>query len=179
MTMKARAGTKSLEELTAQMDAILANPQLDRRYCALARAAVLLWHDHFDAAHELAQDVEGPDGSLVHGIIHRREPDFSNARYWFRRVGTTHPSFECVTGKVKIAFMGMRADLIARQIIPYDKWSPMGFIEFVEDAARREDAAYDNLMRQIQAAEFYCFLSTLPSRVDPILPKRTFGPPSV
>src|SRR5688572_7397917 len=84
ITMKARPGTKSLEELNAQMDAILANPQLDRRYCELSRAAILLWHDHFDAAHKLAQDVEGVDGSLMHGIIHRREPDFSNARYWFR-----------------------------------------------------------------------------------------------
>jgi hypothetical protein len=178
ITMKARTGTKSLEELKTEIDAILTKPGLDERYCALSRAAVFLWHDHFEAAHELAQDVENADGSLLHAIIHRREPDFSNAKYWFRRVGASHPSFECLVGKVKIALMGMRAELVARQLIPNDKWNPMGFVDFVEDALRREDPAYDHLMRQIQAAEFYCFLSTLPSRVDVILPKRTFGPPS-
>ena len=179
MTMKARLGTKPLQALNAEIDAILANPHLDRRYCELSRAAVLLWHDHFEAAHELAQEVEGVDGSLMHGLIHRREPDFSNARYWFRRVGTAHPSFDCVVGKVKIALMGMKSELVARQLIPNDKWHPLGFVDFVEDALRREDPAYNHLMRQIQAAEFYCFLGTLPSRVDSILPKRTFGPPSV
>src|SRR5687767_6504273 len=103
ITMKARAGTKSLEELKPQLDAILSKPGIDERYCALSRAAIFLWHDHFEAAHELAQGVENADGSLLHAIAHRREPDFSNSKYWFRRVGATHPSFECVVGKVKIA----------------------------------------------------------------------------
>jgi hypothetical protein len=178
MTMKPRPGTKSLEALNSELDAILANPGIDSRYAALSRAAVYLWHDHFEASHELAQNIENADGSLLHAILHRREPDFSNAKYWFRRVGTSHPSFECLVGKVKIALMGMNAELVARQLIPHDKWNPMGFVDFIEDTSRREDAASDHLLRQIQAAEFYCFLSTLPSRVDAILPKRTFGPPS-
>lgn len=178
MTMKARLGTKPLAELNAQLDTILSAPELDRRYCDLARAAVLLWHDHFEPAHQLAQDVENADGSLLHGILHRREPDFSNARYWFRRVGPNHPSFECVVGKVKVALMGIRSELIARQLIPNDRWQPLGFLEFIEAAQRHNDPAYDILLRRIQAAEFHCFLATLPSRVDPILPRRTFGPPS-
>jgi hypothetical protein len=178
MTMKARAGTRSLDELNLKLDAILANPELDRRYCQLGRAAVLLWHDHFEPAHKLAQDIEGPDGSLLHGILHRREPDFANARYWFRRVGPAHRSFDCIVGKIKIALMGSKADLIARQIIPADKWNPLGFVDLAEDSLRRADPEYDRLLRQIQAAEFHCYLATLPSRVDSILPRRTFGPPS-
>jgi hypothetical protein len=179
MTMKARPGTRTLEDLNREMDKILADPALDRRYCALSRGAILLWHDHFEAAHELAQDEENADGSLLHAIIHRREPDLSNARYWFRRVGNAHPSFGCMTGKVKIALMGLGADLLAKQIMPNDKWNPLAFVDFLEDALQREDPEYDRLLRQMQAAEFYCYLATLPSRVDSILPKRAFGPPSV
>jgi hypothetical protein len=179
LTMKPRAGTRSLDELNREMDKVLTDTALDRRYCALSRGAILLWHDHFEAAHELAQNEENPDGSLLHAMIHRREPDLSNARYWFRRVGNTHPSFGCITEKVKIALIGKGHDLLVKQLMPKDQWSPLAFVDLVEDALRREDATYDQLLRQIQAAEFYCFLATLPSRVSSILPKRAFGPPSV
>jgi hypothetical protein len=56
-------------------------------------ALALCWHDAWDAAHALAQEQEGdPDMDLVHAILHRREPDAANARYWFARVGH-HPAY--------------------------------------------------------------------------------------
>ncbi|HEY6226751.1 MAG TPA: hypothetical protein VI282_06490 [Verrucomicrobiae bacterium] len=178
LTMKTRPGVRSLDDLNRELDELLAAPELDGRYCMLARATILLWHDHFEAAHKIAQDVENPDGSLLHGIIHRREPDFSNARYWFHRVGKTHPSFACVAGKLKIALIGMRADQLAKRLLPDDKWHPLAFVDLLEDAQGRAEPAFDKLLREFQAAEFYCFLATLPSRVDAIWPKRVFAPPS-
>ena len=47
-------------------------------------ALVLLWHDHHESAHELAQAIEDADGSYVHGILHRREPELELAE---RRAG--------------------------------------------------------------------------------------------
>jgi len=52
----------------------------------------LLWHYHLDAAHTIAQDSIIPMASFVHGIMHRREPDYGKCKYWFRRVGD-HPVF--------------------------------------------------------------------------------------
>lgn len=45
-----------------------------------------------DLSHSLSQSDDSVEGSFWHGIMHRREGDFSNAKYWFRRVGE-HPVF--------------------------------------------------------------------------------------
>src|SRR3954468_2156445 len=87
-----RAGITPLSELNHELDQILPRLKLPSRNQQLTRALILLWHDSLDAAHGLAQDIEGPDGAFVHGIMHRREPDFGNAAYWFRRVGQ-HAAF--------------------------------------------------------------------------------------
>lgn len=162
MTVKARAGVLSIPELEERLKPIL-TPEMPRQSRELSKAAVLLWHDHFEAAHEIVQDIENADGSLLHGILHRREPDFMNARYWFRRVGS-HPSFECVVGKIKVALMTARVDVIAKQIAPNDKWHPLGFVDFLEDCHHREEPAYDTFLRNIQSAEIRCFLENLPTR---------------
>jgi hypothetical protein len=49
-----------------------------------------LWLDgggDWDAAHELAGDIDGRDGARVHAYLHRKEGDLSNARYWYRQAG--------------------------------------------------------------------------------------------
>lgn len=40
-----------------------------------------------DQSHTISQDLGDAEGSFLHGIMHRREGDFGNAKYWFRRVG--------------------------------------------------------------------------------------------
>jgi hypothetical protein len=44
-------------------------------------------------SHLISQDLGSPEGSFLHGIMHRREGDFGNSKYWFRRVGS-HPIFD-------------------------------------------------------------------------------------
>jgi len=44
-------------------------------------------------SHSISQDLGSAEGSFLHGIMHRRERDFGNSKYWFRRVGS-HPVFE-------------------------------------------------------------------------------------
>jgi hypothetical protein len=163
ITMKVRPGTLSVDQINPQVDAVFVNSEAPRFTRELSRAAVLLWHDHFDASHEIVQDIENQDASLLHGILHRRQPDFMNARYWFRRVGQ-HPSYECVVGKIKVALLTASVDVVAKQIAPNDKWDPLRFVDFLEDSIRREDNHYDTLLRQIQAAEIHCYLQALPGR---------------
>lgn len=53
-----------------------------------------LWHDaqgDWHKAHDIAQDIETPDGAWVHAYLHRKEGDLWNADYWYRRAGRTRP----------------------------------------------------------------------------------------
>jgi hypothetical protein len=62
-------------------------------------AGLWLYHDFLDESHKISQEIETPTGSYWHGIMHRREPDYENAKYWFRRVGQ-HPVLQHLGGVV-------------------------------------------------------------------------------
>ncbi len=59
----------------------------DVKILTLIRGALLNAADALDAAHRIFQDDSSDLGSYWHGVMHRREGDFDNARYWFRRAG--------------------------------------------------------------------------------------------
>ncbi len=62
-------------------------------------AGLWLYVDDLDRSHVICQDLETPTGSLWHGILHRREGDYSNSRYWMRRAAN-HPLIS--TGKMDL-----------------------------------------------------------------------------
>ncbi len=56
----------------------------------LAREAKALWFikkGDWEAAHDIAQDIETPVGSWLHALLHLIEGDLGNARYWFAAAG--------------------------------------------------------------------------------------------
>lgn len=53
-------------------------------------AGLLLRLDFLEQSHHISQGVLSNTGSFWHAIMHRREPDFGNSKYWFRQVGQ-HP----------------------------------------------------------------------------------------
>jgi hypothetical protein len=65
---------------------------LDRQSAQCCMAGLWLLAGDLDASHRLSQAIDTSDGSFWHGIMHRREGDFGNAKYWFRQAGA-HPVF--------------------------------------------------------------------------------------
>ena len=57
---------------------------------SLCKSGLWLLTGDLDRSHAISQDLPQAEGSFWHGIMHRREGDFGNAKYWFRRVGS-HP----------------------------------------------------------------------------------------
>jgi hypothetical protein len=77
--------------MLARLDRAFDHVQVvDRAMADCCRAAAWLLHDYHDQCHKICQDIATPSGSYWHAILHRREPDYDNAKYWFRRVGS-HP----------------------------------------------------------------------------------------
>tara|TARA_Y100000588_G_scaffold324034_1_gene356924 strand:- start:479 stop:949 length:471 start_codon:yes stop_codon:yes gene_type:complete len=60
-------------------------------------AALWLYIDELDRSHRVSQGIEDQTGSFWHGIMHRREGDFSNSHYWFNKVGH-HPAMDLIEG---------------------------------------------------------------------------------
>lgn len=85
------AARSALSELSPD-ELAAGRPIRDRVMLDACHAGLWLWHDFLDESHTISQAIETPTGSYWHGMMHRREPDFWNSKYWFRRVGD-HPIF--------------------------------------------------------------------------------------
>jgi hypothetical protein len=73
---------------TALVEEILRHPALaDRPELA---TGLWLYVDNLERSHTISQSIETPTGSYWHGIMHRREGDFSNSHHWMRRAAS-HP----------------------------------------------------------------------------------------
>jgi len=58
-------------------------------------AGLWLSVDLLDYSHRISQSMDEPTGAYWHGIMHRREGDFSNAKYWFHQA-SGHPAIGAV-----------------------------------------------------------------------------------
>jgi hypothetical protein len=149
-----------LDNLNQRIDSLLSKAGLPVRLQSLVHGTLLLWNDHLDAAHSIAQDIEDADGSLLHAMMHRREPDYWNAKYWFRRAGK-HPCYSNLSQRVK-ALLNPKDAKLAAKIMPDGVWDPCAFVDVCEQAAQgRIDEAHKKSLQEIQRIEFVSFLGHL------------------
>lgn len=151
-----------------------AQPIVDRRAAACCRAGLWLAGDFLDESHTISQSIETPSGSYWHGLMHRREPDPDNAKYWFRRV-RCHPIFESLAAAARAATLnaatlnaaataGIAAGptaFLATQTV----WDPFRFVDLCERFRGAGDSG-ERLCREIAWIEWrllfdYCHRQAL------------------
>src|SRR5688500_9241102 len=77
---------------SAQPQDLLTGAMKSRDDAGAMLAGLWLWFDWLDESHTVSQGIDTPAGSYWHAIMHRREGDFGNSKYWFARC-RNHPSF--------------------------------------------------------------------------------------
>jgi hypothetical protein len=116
----------------------------DPQKFTLVRGAVLYALDEIDAAHRIFQEVSSAEGSYWHGMMHRREGDFDNARYWFRRAGRL-PVF---------SELHAAAHLISPSMAKQDSWDAYLFTGLCEQARFGAQELVSEC-QQLQRVEFF------------------------
>jgi len=97
---------------------------------AAALAGMWLWIDDLDACHKIAQDLVTSTGSFWHAIMHRREGDFSNAKYWYHRC-STHHVMKMLGAVASSIVEPIKSDRLATKGIS-GGWNADGLVDFVE-----------------------------------------------
>jgi hypothetical protein len=118
------------------------------RHPQAALAGLLLKQGFWEESHEIAQDIDDPEGSYWHAIIHRLEPDPANSGYWFRRVGQ-HAIFPALQEQAKAILLesGISEWRLKAQ------WDPFRFNEWC-DQARQLGGQTEAAAVAIQTAEW-------------------------
>jgi hypothetical protein len=130
------------------------------------KAGLLQIHNYLDDSHQCSQSIEGEGvhvaGDYWHAIMHRREPDYSNSKYWFRRVGR-HPIFKNLSA--------LAADVLD-EVNPADRdiwkerlgcghqWEPFAFVDLCQEVGQGHDAKLTQAAEGIQCREMLLLLES-------------------
>jgi len=93
-------------------------------------AGLWLYFDFLDESHTISQSLENPTGSFWHAIMHRREGDFGNSKYWYARC-QNHPSLATLAAAAAKHVNQMPADKSLLRLVA-SGWNTSAFVDLVQ-----------------------------------------------
>ena len=101
-------------------------------------AGMWLRCDFLHESHDISQELHSAEGSFWHAVMHRREPDAFNSKYWWRRVGQ-HPVLKLLVEQCPA--------------IGYTYTNPPDFVDFCEKH-RDTGSEEEELAKRVQQLEW-------------------------
>lgn len=155
----------NIAELSAEsLDA--GKGETEHSFVLAVKAGLYVWNESLARSHELSQQLHHASGSYWHGIMHRMEGDYPNAKYWFEQVGN-HPVFERLQSAKASALKPQEIDqirtselrLCLQQLALQGAWDPYLFVYAVQAAVTsgRETKA-ERMLRALQKQEIIFLL---------------------
>ncbi len=143
------AAKSALDALTIQ-SAFASKTVVDEDMAQSCISGMWLYHNFLDASHTISQGIHTATGSYWHGIMHRREPDFSNSKYWFGKVDNHTISGDLCKAAARIASEFSDAPEI---LTTQAHWDAGAYVDLCADALEGR-SAHDALCREIQLREW-------------------------
>ena len=139
-------------------DSILGQPVRSKIDLAALQAGILQMGDYLTPSHEHSQSIEGRGkrqaGDYWHAINHRREPDYGNAKYWFRHVAN-HPLLsdlaKVIPDLAREFSSGIQSK--AQWLLQGNQLDALRFVDFVSDACRGSDEELTRFAERLQWLE--------------------------
>jgi len=155
-----RAGVHAASQVKDSLELLFAKLGVADREASLLLATALLFNDQHDEAHDIVQDLSCREGCLLHAILHRREPDYWNAKYWFRRT-TDHPIYRTITPRVTSLGRTPAELALLRRLTLAGTLDPIAMVDECEALVRVPEGEEARYLREIQRAEFEALSSHL------------------
>ena len=153
-----------LRELTIEK-AFAGQDLRDADAAACCISAAWLWHDFLDPSHQISQEIKTSSGSFWHAIMHRREEDFSNSKYWFRQVDG-HEVYAIIAEAAEPILSHYENPTDIRPLAEDGSWDPFAFVDLCQQAGET-DGSLPALCQQLTRLEWqllfdFCFHQACP-----------------
>jgi hypothetical protein len=93
-------------------------------------AALWLWLDGLHESHAIVQNSSSETAAFWHAIMHRREGDFSNSKYWYARCAN-HPVLPVISAQAGPILNPLPADKSIMRLT-HQGWNQSAFVDLVE-----------------------------------------------
>lgn len=124
-------------------------------------SGLYIWNGSMDNSHRISQDLENNTGSYLHGILHRMEPDYSNAKYWFRMAGG-HPVGKQLQQNTLELLRESGNEALIQKLSHETSWNPVLFTDIVATTLKAHGNGNDiATLEQIQALELRLLMEAI------------------